>query len=58
MTESEIQDLANVLEQLKRRYLRKHYTGGTYFNFGLDVEFKLDKDTRQLYVKQMRLFNN
>ena len=58
MTESEIQDLANVLEQLKRRYLRKHYTGGTYFNFGLDVEFKLDKDTRQLYIKQMRLFNN
>lgn len=57
MTETEIQDLANVLEQIKRRYLRKHYTGKTYFNFGLDLEFKLDKGTRQFYIKQMRVFN-
>lgn len=58
MSESEIQKLANILEQIKRSYLRKHYTGGTYFNFGLDLEFKLDKGIRQLYIKQMRLFNN
>lgn len=57
MGESEIQHLANVLEQIKRRYLRKHYTGLSYFNFGLDLEFKLEKDTRQIYIKQMRVFN-
>ncbi|MFT5780090.1 MAG: pyruvate,water dikinase [Crocinitomicaceae bacterium] len=58
MTEKEIQNLANVLEQIKRRYLRKHYTEKTYFNFALDLEFKLDKGSRQLYIKQMRLFNH
>jgi len=57
MTEAEIQNLANVLELIKRKYLRSHYTRETYFNFALDVEFKLDKETRQLYVKQMRVYN-
>lgn len=57
MTEAEIQNLANVLELIKRKYLRSHYTRDTYFNFALDVEFKLDKDTRQLYIKQMRVYN-
>lgn len=58
MTDQEIKDLANVLERIKRQYLRKHYTDKTYLNFGLDLEFKLDANTRQLYVKQMRIFNN
>jgi hypothetical protein len=57
MKEGEIQHLANVLELIKRYYLRSHYVKETYFNFALDLEFKLDKDTRQLYIKQMRLYN-
>lgn len=57
MTNEEIQNLANVLEQIKLRYLRNHYIKTSYFNFALDLEFKLDKDTRQLYVKQMRIYN-
>lgn len=57
MTEDEIQHLANVLELIKRRYLRSYYTRETYFNFALDLEFKLDKETRQLYIKQMRIYN-
>ncbi len=58
MTDKEIKDLANVLEGIKRKYLRKHYTDKSYLNFGLDLEFKLDAETRQLYIKQMRIFNN
>lgn len=58
MTDAEIKHFADVLEQIKRQYLRKHYTDKTYFNFGLDLEFKLDGKTRQLYIKQMRIFNN
>lgn len=58
MTNQEIRNLANILELIKRQYLRKHYTDKTYLNFGLDLEFKLDTKTRQLYIKQMRIFNN
>lgn len=58
MTDKEIKELANVLEKIKRKYLRKHYTDKSYLNFGLDLEFKLDEDTRELYIKQMRIFNN
>lgn len=58
MTDEEIKDFADILEYIKRFYLRKHYTDKTYFNFGLDLEFKLDGETRQLYIKQMRIFNN
>ncbi|NVK66035.1 MAG: hypothetical protein HWE22_15705 [Flavobacteriales bacterium] len=58
MTDEEITALANTLERIKRLYLRKHYTNKSYLNFGLDLEFKLDAETRQLYIKQMRIFNN
>lgn len=58
MTDAEIKSLANTLERIKRKYLRKHYTDKTYLNFGLDLEFKLDENGRQLYIKQMRIYNN
>jgi phosphoenolpyruvate synthase/pyruvate phosphate dikinase len=57
MTNDEIQELANTLENIKRRYLRNHYIKTSYFHFALDLEFKLDKDTRKLYIKQMRIYN-
>lgn len=58
MTKEEIQSLANVLELIKKSYTRKHYIRTTYLNFGLDIEFKLDENTRELYIKQMRLYNH
>ena len=58
MTTEEIQDLADVLEQIKRRYLLRHYTEKSYYEFGLDLEFKLDAEARELYIKQMRIYNN
>lgn len=57
MSDDEIQHLANVLEQIKKNYVRKHYIRNSYFNFGLDLEFKLDYETRELYIKQMRVYN-
>lgn len=57
MTNEEIQELANTLENIKRRYLRNHYIKISYFHFALDLEFKLDKDSRKLYIKQMRIYN-
>ena len=57
MTTDEIQELANILELIKRRYLRNHYIQTSYLHFALDLEFKLDKDTRDLYIKQMRVYN-
>lgn len=58
MTEKEIQNLANVLELIKRRYARSHYSKHSYFNLALDLEFKLDRETRELYIKQMRIYNH
>lgn len=57
MTDEEIQHFANVLERIKQRYLRSHFVDTTYFRFALDVEFKLEHMTRQLYIKQMRIYN-
>lgn len=57
MSEDEYQHLANVLEDIKSRYTRTHFTRMSYFNFALDLEFKLDGESRELYIKQMRIFN-
>lgn len=57
MSKEEIRKLANVLELIKRKYVSKHYLKTSYFDFGLDIEFKLDSETRELYVKQMRVYN-
>jgi len=57
MTLEEIQNLANKLELIKRAYLRKNHIRTSYFNFGLDIEFKLVGEERELYLKQMRVYN-
>ena len=53
MHKDEIQHLANQLDLIKR-----HFTGKvdkwTYTRIGYDVEFKIDGDNRQLYIKQVR----
>lgn len=58
MSESEIETLAAELDVIKRyfwpRVKKRPYS---YEDFGLDVEFKLDKETRQLYIKQVRVYN-
>ncbi len=58
MTETEIQLLANQLEIIKEYFHYHAQVAKPYFDFGMDVEFKLDGETRQLYIKQARLYND
>lgn len=58
MSESEIELLAEQLDIIKRYFWpRVKNRPFSYEDFGLDVEFKLDKETRQLYIKQVRVYN-
>lgn len=58
MTETEIQKLANKLEIIKKYFVNNNYTNKWYLDFGLDIEFKLDKKKRELYIKQVRHYND
>lgn len=59
MSEKEIELLAQELDAIKRYFWpRAKKRPLAYEDFGLDVEFKLDKETRQLYIKQVRIYNN
>lgn len=58
MTETEIQKLANQLEIIKKYFVNNNYTNKWYLDFGLDIEFKLDEKNRELYIKQVRHYND
>lgn len=57
MSEAEIQNLANQLEISKR-----HFAGSidpwSYTRIGYDIEFKIDGKNRELYIKQVRPYND
>lgn len=57
MTDKEIETLAAELELIKRYFYARSKKSISYEDFGLDVEFKLDKVTRKLYIKQVRFYN-
>lgn len=58
MTDLEIQNMANQLENIKRHYKGSSYKTLSYLNYGLDVEFKLVGENRELYIKQVRIYND
>ncbi len=58
MTVSEIQNLANQLDAIKRYFHNHTLSTKAYFDFAVDIEFKLDKEERELYIKQVRLYND
>ncbi|WP_397362535.1 PEP/pyruvate-binding domain-containing protein [Olleya sp. R77988] len=59
MTEAEIIKLSEQLEKIKKHYYYNVYKSKKkYLEFGLDIEFKLDGEDRQLYIKQVRYFND
>lgn len=58
MNETEIQNLANQLDLIKKYFFRHTFTSKSYLDFGLDVEFKLESKNRILYLKQVRLYND
>ena len=57
MTKEEILHLANVLNEIKKHFYYRDFTTKTYYEYGLDLEFKLDGETRELYIKQVRPYN-
>lgn len=59
MSNEEMQNLANQLEIIKRQFASRFQISFSNYNeFGLDIEFKLDESTRQLYIKQARIYND
>jgi len=54
MSQEEIQNLANQIEHIKRHFYNKKLRSIIYENYGLDLEFKLEENNRQLYIKQVR----
>lgn len=58
MTDTEIRNLANQIEIIKKYFYKHTSTRKWYFNFGLDIEFKLSGTNRELYIKQVRLYND
>lgn len=58
MTEKEIQNLANQLELIKRYFFDHFFMERSYLDLGLDLEFKLEGKNRELYIKQVRIFND
>jgi phosphoenolpyruvate synthase/pyruvate phosphate dikinase len=60
MTKEELNRLQTELERIKRYYWQHAYKkkySDSYEEFGLDLEFKLDEITRELYIKQVRVYN-
>jgi pyruvate, water dikinase len=60
LSKQELERLQTELERIKQQYWKHVYhrkLNDTYENFGLDLEFKLDEETRQLYIKQVRVYN-
>lgn len=58
MTETEIANLAKQLEFIKRYFSARSIMRTDFTDFGIDVEFKLDGNNRQLYIKQARYYND
>jgi pyruvate, water dikinase len=58
MSDIEIQNLANQLDIIKKYFINHSFTSRSYTDFGLDIEFKLDGTNRDLYIKQVRLYND
>ena len=58
MTPIEIQNLADQLEIIKMHFVKPKMDTWHYNRFGLDIEFKIDTASRQLYIKQVRPYND
>ena len=59
LSEDEILNLSKQLYTIKKYFYKKVYKRRkTFLNFGLDIEFKIDGNNRNLYIKQARYFND
>jgi hypothetical protein len=61
LSEQELISIEAAVEVLKKHYWNSQPKLRLYFkeydNFGLDIEFKLEGENRQLYFKQVRIYN-
>jgi len=60
LSKQELERLQTELERIKHQYWKHVYKrklNDSYEDFGLDLEFKLDEGTRELYIKQVRVYN-
>lgn len=61
LSEQELIAIEMAVEVLKKHYWNSQPKLRLYFkeydNFGLDIEFKLEGENRQLYFKQVRIYN-
>jgi pyruvate, water dikinase len=58
MTEEEIQRLVDEINNIKMALWGRIGRQYAFEEFALDLEFKLDAVTRQLYIKQFRIYND
>ena len=61
LTTKEVTLLTQEISKIKKSYYEKFHNESsttTYYNYGLDLEFKIYGPQRQLYLKQIRPFKN
>jgi hypothetical protein len=57
MQPTEIQNLANQLYRIKQHFFNQAFQEVDFQNFAMDVEFKIEGPSRDLYIKQARRYN-
>jgi hypothetical protein len=60
LSNEELMQLKNAVEIVKQTFWKKggYSRGGFYDDFGLDIEFKFQGPKRELYLKQVRYYND
>lgn len=58
LLDSEINSLTSEIAVLKKKYYDLKKPKETYYNYGLDIEFKIVGEDREIYIKQIRPFND
>ena len=61
LSTEEVIQLTKEIAKLKKELYKRHNiqeTNTPYYEYGLDLEFKIYGDDRQVYIKQIRPFNN
>ena len=58
LAEKEIQLLAKETERIKSYFYRRNTRSKSYSDYAVDLEFKLVGEKRELYIKQVRPYND
>jgi hypothetical protein len=61
LSTEEVTTLTKEISKIKKELYKRYEIIGTdtpYYEYGLDLEFKIYGDNRQIYIKQIRPFDN